>query len=122
VIVASHGQEQVAILDVLDYRLLRAVAAYNALPPHRAPVTDVTLTPRGLNSETLKTTESDPQTVWNRIIIAHLDGDISLGKAAQLLGLSQFELRERLNRLGLPLRLGPATIQEARAEYEALRP
>ncbi len=122
VIVASRGQEQVAIVDALDYRLLRAAATYNALPPHEAPVWDVRLVPRGLRPDALKNVNAgdDPQTLWNQVLIAYLDGDISLGKAAQLLGFSRFELQERLNRLGLPLRLGAISIQEAKAEYNAV--
>ena len=48
-----------------------------------------------------------------------LADDISLGKGAELLGLSRFELQEHFVRLGVPLRLGPATLEEARAEVEA---
>jgi hypothetical protein len=33
-----------------------------------------------------------------------------------LLGLSRFEVQERFFRLDVPLRLGPATLEEARAE------
>ncbi|HBY95358.1 MAG TPA: hypothetical protein DEP84_15635, partial [Chloroflexi bacterium] len=40
VMVESYGQEQVAIVDAIDYRLLRAVAAYGAAPPHPAPISD----------------------------------------------------------------------------------
>jgi hypothetical protein len=54
------------------------------------------------------------------VIAAYLEGDISLGRAAELLGLSRFDLALRFNRLGPPLRLGPATIAEAREEREAL--
>ena len=50
---------------------------------------------------------------------AYLAEEISLGKAADLLGLSRFELQERFLRLGVPLRLGPATLEEARAEVSA---
>jgi predicted HTH domain antitoxin len=36
------------------------------------------------------------------VVAAYLDGDISLGRAALLLGLSRFDLLARFNRLGLP--------------------
>jgi hypothetical protein len=49
VIVESYGEEQVAILDVLDYRILRAIAAYYAMPPHAAPISDPLMVPRGLD-------------------------------------------------------------------------
>jgi len=126
IIVESYGEEQVVIIDILDYRLLRAVAAYHALPSHPAPIRDETLSPRGLREEEVKEavakSEGDPQAAWDRVIAAYLDGDISLGRAAELLDLSRFELAERFNRLGIPLHLGPTSIEEARAELEALRP
>ena len=53
------------------------------------------------------------------LLRAYLTEEISLGKAADLLGLSRFELQECFLRLGIPLRLGPATLEEARAEVSA---
>lgn len=124
-IVESYGEEQVAIMDVLDYRLLQAVASYHALPPHAAPIRDEEMSPRGLPEEDVQEAVAeaggDIQAAWNQIIAAYLDGDISLGRAAQLLGMLRFELTQRLNRLNLPLHLGPANSDEARAELEALR-
>jgi len=54
----------------------------------------------------------DVQAGWHRFLAAYWDGDISLGRAAELLGLSRFELMERLHRLGLPLYMGPQTVDE----------
>ncbi|MFQ5796019.1 MAG: UPF0175 family protein [Candidatus Bipolaricaulia bacterium] len=125
VIVESYGEAQVAIMDILDYRLLRAVATYRATPPQPAPIRDETISPRGLKEEEVKQAirdaSGDEQAAWNRVMAVYLDGDISLGRAAQLLDLSRFELVERFNRLGIPLQLGPTSIEEARAEFEALR-
>jgi prevent-host-death family protein len=123
VFIASYGEEQVVVLDAADYRCLRAVAAYYALPPHPAPVNDPTLAPRGLDQAEVQAgvaAAGDPQAAWDRVIAAYLDGDISLGRAAQLLGVDRFDLQERLNRLGLPLRLGSATPAEARQELANL--
>lgn len=123
IIVESYGEEQVAIVDAIDYRLLRAVASYQ--PDPNAPFQNEDADPRGLAAEEVEAAVaqagSDVQVAWDRVIAAYLDVDISLGRAAELLGLNRFDLTERLNRLGLPLRLGPATITEARAEYEALK-
>ena len=122
-IVESYGEEQVAILDILDYRVLRAVAAYHAMPSHAAPISDRSMIPRGLDlaeiQEAIRATDGDPQAGWNRVLAAYLDADVSLGRAAELLGLSRFELADRFQRLGLPLQIGPATAQEARAEFAA---
>lgn len=124
VIVESYGEEQVALLDAADYRCLRAIAAYFALPPHPAPINDPSLTPRGLDEAEVQAAvaaaEGDPQAAWNRILAAYLDGDISLGRAAQLLGMDRYDLTERFSRLGLPLRLGSGTPAEARRELASL--
>lgn len=123
-IIESYGEEQVAVLDAADYRCLRAIVAYYALPPHPAPVSDPSLAPRGLEQADVEAAiaaaEGDPQAAWNRILAAYLDGDISLGRAAQLLGVERFDLTARLGRLELPLRLGSATPAEARQELARL--
>ena len=64
--------------------------------------------------------EGDPQAAWNRILATYLDGDISLGRAAQLLGVDRFELTARLGRLELPLHFGSPTPAEARQELARL--
>jgi hypothetical protein len=45
---------------------------------------------------------------WDLVIHAYLDGDISLGRAAALLGLNRFDLLARANRLDTSLRIGSA--------------
>jgi predicted amino acid dehydrogenase len=120
-IVESYGEEQVAIVDVLDYRILRAVAAYHALSPHAAPVSDPHMAPRGMDlaemQQAIVQADGDVQACWNRVLAAYLDADISLGRGAELLGLSRFELADRFQRLGLPLQTGPVTADEAREEF-----
>jgi predicted HTH domain antitoxin len=51
----------------------------------------------------------------------YLDDQISVGKAAERLNLSRFELTDLFQRFGIPLRLGPASIEEARTEIAAAR-
>ncbi len=122
VMIESYGEEQVAILDAIDYRLMRAAAGYQSRPG--APAHGPAALPAGLSDEEIQRlaadTEGDPQAVWNRVMFAYLDEDISLGRAATLLNLSRFELQARFNRLGIPIRIGPETIEEARSEYEVL--
>jgi hypothetical protein len=55
----------------------------------------------------------------SQVIRAYLDKATDLGKAAEKLGLSRFELMDRFERLGVPLRIGPATLDEAREEVKA---
>jgi len=51
---------------------------------------------------------------------------ISLAQAADLAGVSWPQMRDILRERGIPLQLGPETVEEARAEvdalYEELRP
>jgi hypothetical protein len=124
VIVESYGEEQVAILDVLDYRILRAVAAYRAASPQTASLFVGASVPRGLDlgevEQAIERAAGDAQAGWDRVFAAYLDGDISLGRAAELIGLSRLELADRFRRLGLPLMTGPTTLQEAREDYSVL--
>jgi predicted HTH domain antitoxin len=64
--------------------------------------------------------ESNPDLAWSLVVSAYLDEEINLGKAAEMLGLHELELRDRFVDLGIPLRLGPADKAEARAEVQAL--
>jgi prevent-host-death family protein len=96
-VVESDGQEQVVLLDAMDYRLLRALAACATGDPQA---------------------EMTPETAAIR---DYLDERISLSRAAELLRLSRFDLMERFQRLEVPLRLGPASFEEAQAEVAALR-
>jgi len=99
-VVESSGQEQAILLDPLDFRLLRALAQCAIEEKERGQDAD------------------DPDV---KILQAYLDDDINLGKAAELLGVSRFELQDRFLRLGVPLRLAPATVEDAWAEIEAAR-
>lgn len=128
-IVESYGEEQVAILDILDYRLLRAAANYHAR--HNQPdntissIQNVLTPPMGLASTDVETEETttprEIQSIWDRVIASYFKENISLGRAAQLLEMSRFDLMDRLNRLGLPLLMGPKNIEEAKAEYEVFQ-
>jgi predicted HTH domain antitoxin len=94
-VVEDGGKEQAVLLDPLDFRLLRALAQCAIDEKERAP-------------------EADASDV--KALQRYLSGEISLGKTSELLGLNRFELQERFLRLGVPLRFGPATLEEARAD------
>ncbi|MBI4674284.1 MAG: UPF0175 family protein [Chloroflexi bacterium] len=51
--------------------------------------------------------------------VAYQVGDISLGKAAELMGVSAEEMKELLLRAGIPIHLGPASADELREELSA---
>ena len=120
ILVKSFGEEQVAILDIYDYRLLRAIASYQARP--NAPVQHDDSIPAGLNEEVVEDIlhEKGAQTAWDLVIHAYLDGDISLGRAAALLGMNRFDLLAHFDRLGAPLRTGPVNEEEILADWQAL--
>jgi predicted HTH domain antitoxin len=58
---------------------------------------------------------------WSLAVRAYQERRINLGKAAEFLGLHELELEERFLELGIPLRVGPVDLAEARAEVEAMR-
>lgn len=76
--------------------------------------------PKLVDDALQKMIESNPDLAWSLVVSAYLDEEINLGKAAEMLGLHELELRERFANLGIPLRLGPADKAEAQAEAEAL--
>ena len=112
VLVENHGQAEAAILDIIDYRILRAFMAYHT---HS---TDIN--PEGIRAGEL-TEFDDPQDVFNHVLAHYLAGAISLGRAAELLGLPGLYLQLRLQRLDVPLNLGPKNNQEARSEVDTAR-
>jgi predicted HTH domain antitoxin len=103
VIVQSYGEEQVVLLDTLDYRILKTVAHY-AVHHNR--------------SEQEASTDDDE---LNAAISDYLKERISLAKAAEILGLSRFDLMARFERLGIPLRIGPDSLDETHDEIASAR-
>lgn len=121
VVVESYGTEQVAVLDAIDFRLLQAAVRYQQTKSDDEPASF----PDGLTEKQLEqavvAAGGDIQVRYDRVVAAHQAHDISFGRAAELLTTNRFELAERYNRLGIPLHIGPATIEEVWREIEALR-
>jgi prevent-host-death family protein len=110
-VIESHGQPEVAIVDVADYLILRAVAHYHENPP--------TINPDGLpDNEADQLT--DTQERYNVVMAHYLAGAISTGRTAELLGLPWIELRERFRSLDVPIHLGSSSVEEARQELNTL--
>ena len=101
-IVESHGQAEVAILDIVDYRILRAAAAFS-LKTHSADSA-----PQEQEIQAL----ADEQERYDRVLGAYLAEAISLSRAAELLRLPVIDLRFRFVHLELPLRLGTSNMDE----------
>jgi hypothetical protein len=87
----SQGRPEVAILDSVEYRIIRAVMSFCA---HEAEI-DVEA---GLPDRLLPAV-SDPQDRHRPILAHDLAGSIRLGRAARLLDLSRLDLRTRFLRL-----------------------
>ena len=114
IIVTVHGDEQVVLMDVVDYRLMRALAEYRS-GGDKEPRTEA---PQGLSEEevqkAVKDADGDPQAAWDLVIGAYMDGEVSLNRAAELLEVLHFELEERLRRFGArPFSGGKADLTEA---------
>ena len=97
VVIQSYGEDQVVLLDALDYRILKSLVSY------------------ALKAALTGTAQTSVD-AFDGIMRAYLDKLISLAKAAEQMGLSRYELMERFDRLGVPLRIGPASLEEARDE------
>ncbi len=100
IVVERSGQEQIVLLDPLDFRLLQALAKCAVGEKERI---------------------QEPEDPDARVLRAYVDAEISLGKAAELLGTHRLELQARLHRFGVLLHLGPATLEEAWAEIAEAR-
>ena len=110
-LIESHGKAEVAIIDIEDYLILRAVMRYHARPPHINIEAGLT----GAAVEAAR----DLQGRYDLVLAHYLAGSISLGRSAELLDVPGFDLRTRFVRLDVPLRLGPATVEDAMAEVVA---
>lgn len=95
-VIRSCGADQAVILDPLGYRLLEGLAR-------------------------LVLSEPEPEVEADALLRRYLVEEISLAKLAEAFGVSRFALEERFDRLGLPVRVGPSDVEEARAEVEAAR-
>ena len=101
-VIESHGQPEAAIIDIMDYRILRAVMRYYA----QQPEIDIEA---GLSKQEV---EAPPnlQDRFNLVMAHYLAGAISLARAAELLDLSWLDLRTRCLRLDVPLRTAPTNL------------
>lgn len=65
--------------------------------------------------------EQDAVLRWSLVVSAYLDAEISLARAAALLGMHPLELRKRFVDKGIPLLLGAVDEADAQAEIDAMR-
>lgn len=111
-VIENHGEEEAVILDILDYRILRAVMRHYSHPQKAHP--------SGLSDDKAKG-QPDIQSRWDLVIAYYLTGAISLARAAELLDLSTFELRSHFQRLDVPLRMGADDVDEIQSDLSTAR-
>lgn len=108
-VIERNGEPEAAILDLVDYRILRAAARFLSEPADLERR-------NSFPSEKVVARFTDAQDRYDLVIGRFLAKEMSLSRAAELLGTTYIELRLRLGRLGLPTYQGSATIEEAREE------
>jgi predicted HTH domain antitoxin len=108
VVIEHHGHPEVAIIDIIDYCILRALAHYHAHSP-QVEAGD------GLSDEMIAA-QPTLQAQYDLIVAYYLEEEISLSRAAELLDLPWLDLRSRFLRLDVPLRPSPTGLDEAQAE------
>jgi len=110
-LIENYGEPEAALLDIVDYRILRAVVRTYANPP------DIALN-TGLSDDVVRALD-DQDARYALVFAHHLAGNISLARAAELLEMPWLELRTRCLRLDVPLRAAPEDIAEAASDVAA---
>ena len=111
-VIESHGQPEAALMDIVDFQLQRAAMQYFGKPQKFEE--DIEISPAMLDAL------PDEQARYDLVLGHYLSLHFSLAKAGELLRMTSHEIRSRLVRLGIPLRVGPTTAGEFRDEIEAI--
>jgi predicted HTH domain antitoxin len=113
VLVENHGQPEVVIVDIIDFQLQRAAMHYFGFPKEFEQDKEI-------SEAILKSLRTD-QDRFNLVIGHYLAVHISIGRSAELLGMSPPELQVRLMRSGVPLRMGPESQEELENEMKVIK-
>ena len=113
VLVENHGQPEVAIIDIVDFQLQRAAMHYFRSPQKYEKQMEI-------DEATLESLPAD-QDRFNLVVGHYLAVHISIGRSAELLGMSSPELQVRLGRSGIPVRMGPESQQELDNEVKLVQ-
>jgi len=112
VLVENHGQAEVAIIDIIDFQLQRAAIHYFCFPKEYEQDIEI--------SESILESLPTDQDRFNLVIGHYLAVHISIGRSAELLGMSPPELQVRMGRSGIPLRMGPESEEEIDNEVKII--
>ena len=113
VLVENHGQAEVVIVDIIDFQLQRAAIHYFSSPKEYEANLEV--------SESIVESLATDQDQFNLVIGHYLAEHQSIGRSAELLGMSTPELMLRLRRSGVPLRVGPESEEELEEELKIIK-
>lgn len=113
VLVENHGQPEVAIVDIIDFQLQRAAIHYFSSPKEYDDDLEI-------NESMLESLATD-QDRFNLVLGHYLAEHQSIGRSAELLGMSIPELMVRLGRAGVPLRVGPGSLEELQSDIETIK-
>ena len=113
VLVENHGQAEVAIVDIIDFQLQKAAIHYFSFPKEYENDPEI--------SEAMMELLANDQDRFNLVIGHYLAVHISLGRSAELLRMSSTELQIRLGRSGVPLRMGPQSVEELKDELKVIQ-
>ena len=123
VIVESHGEPEAAIVDIVDFRILSAaVKAHDraANGPLRLDGDDEPDARASRKADTDVDNFHD-QSRFDDVVGRYLSEEISLSRAAELLGVTWLELRIRFSRLGLRVRSAPIDQAEVERDVDIAR-
>lgn len=112
VLVENHGQPEVVIVDIVDYQLQRAAIHYFRFPNEYEQDLEVT--------ESLLESLDTDQDRFNMVVGHYLAVHKSIGRSAELLGMSTPELMIRLGRTGVRLPMGPESAEELEEEIRVI--
>ncbi len=65
--------------------------------------------------------EAKPELKHKMLVAAYTDGEISLGKAASIMGVCQEEMKDIIREAGGQIHLGPQTVEELQQDIENAR-
>ena len=113
VLVENYGQPEVVIVDIIDFQLQRAAMHYFGFPKEFEQDVEI--------SEVILKSLPTDQDRFNLVIGHYLAVHRSMGRSAELLGMSPPELQVRLMRSGVPLRMGPESQEELDNEMKVIK-
>lgn len=110
IIFEDEGEEEGALMDAIDYRILRAVMHVLATRP-------AVEAKQGLPESKL-VGEARSQERFNQVLAHYLAEAISLSRASELLEMAPDTLRARFDRLEVPRRIAPSGREETNRDVQ----